>query len=227
MKFNFLDHFRVILLLAGVGLAACMAETAPSNASGPFRPGGEGIDVSHHNGKVDWPRVALADLDFVYLKATEGETHKDPAFQKNWRGALEQGFAVGAYHFYLMCKPGAAQAENFIQSVEVRGGALPPAVDLEYAHNCTSGLTRDATLDELRAFLAALEAEYGAKPMLYTTPEFHRDWLASGFETYPIWMRDLSGAPELPHQLWQYSMKGRVPGIDGAVDLNRVSKSAP
>ena len=105
---------------------------------GPFAPGNEGIDLSHHNGRVNWDALGAAPIDFVYLKATEGrglEGHPFPG-KTGWRRASAAGMSA-PYHFYLLCRNGAAQAANFIQSVEVRDGTLPPAVDLEYAHNCT------------------------------------------------------------------------------------------
>ena len=106
----------------------------------------------------------------------------------------------------------------------MRPGTLPPAVDLEHAHNCKARGGRDAALTELRAFLGALEAEYGAVPVIYTTPAFHAEWLAGeGFEAHPVWIRSLEGPPELPHAIWQYSMKGKVAGVEGNVDLNRAA----
>ncbi len=210
-------------LMALLWLAGC---GAPAPADGPadavFAPGAEGIDLSHHNGPVDWDRLDGAALDFVYLKATEGRDWKDPDFQDNWTEATARGWKAGAYHFYLLCKDGAAQAANFIQSAEVRDDALPPAVDLEYAHNCDPTRTHDETLDQISIFLDALETEYGHKPVLYTTPDFRAEWLGGRFAGYPVWLRSLSGPPEGGVLIWQYSMRGRVPGIEGDVDLNRV-----
>ena len=210
--------------------AACGRAEGPAPASGPLAglvPGAEGIDLSHHNGRVNWDALDTAPLDFIYLKATEGRDWKDTRFQDNWLEASRRGWQVGAYHFYLLCKDGTAQAENFIQSVEVRAGTLPPAVDLEYAHNCAPDEPHQAVLTEIADFLNALEAEYGVRPILYTTPEFHADWLEGGrFAGYPVWMRSLSGPPDGEALIWQYSMKGQVPGVEGFVDLNRVPEGA-
>ncbi|MEZ5953289.1 MAG: GH25 family lysozyme [Hyphomonas sp.] len=211
-------------------LAACLALAAACGAPAPeseavaslLEPGAEGIDISHHNGRIDWDLLDTAPIDFIYLKATEGGDWKDPDFQQNWRQATGRGWLAGAYHFYLLCRDGETQAANFIQSVEVRDGTLPPAVDLEYAHNCAPSGSKDAARAELRVFLARLEAEYGQRPVLYTTPDFHADWLAGAFADYPVWMRSLSGPPEEGVLIWQYSMKGRVAGIEGPVDLNLV-----
>lgn len=216
----------LVFLLVGLCVAACGAESSREGEEVRFAglpPGAEGIDLSHHNGRVAWDVLDQAPLDFVYLKATEGSDWKDPRFQKHWLEATRRGWHVGAYHFYRLCRPGGEQAANFIQSVEVRGGALPPAVDLEYAHNCAPLDGPERTLEELGAFLAAIEAEYGVRPVLYTTPEFHADWVAGRFDDYPLWLRSLEDAPQIPHVVWQYSMEGDVPGIEGPVDLNRVS----
>lgn len=219
---------RVSLAAAGLVLqAACGPQSsspAATSAAGLLPPGAEGIDLSHHNGPVDWGRLGTEPFDFVYLKATEGDDHVDARFQENWQAATRLGWQTGAYHFYLLCRDGASQAENFIRQVEVRAGTLPPAVDLEHAHNCRARGDRGATLDELRGFLAALETEYGAVPVIYTTPAFHAEWLAGeGFEAHPLWIRSLDGLPEGPYAIWQYSMKGRVKGIEGLVDLNRAA----
>ena len=215
--------FPALIVLAACGRPATAPEAVPADRpAGLLAPGSEGIDLSHHNGRVNWDALDSAPLDFVYLKATEGRDWKDTQFQENWLEASQRGWQVGAYHFYLLCKDGAAQAANFIQSVEVRGGTLPPAVDLEYAHNCAPDRPHEAALAGIEDFLDAVEAEYGARPVLYTTPEFHRDWLAERFADYPVWMRSLSGPPDGDVLIWQYSMKGEVPGIEGFVDLNRV-----
>lgn len=197
--------------------------------------GDTGIDLSHHNGRIDWDLLEAARADFIYFKATEGSDWKDTRFLDNWREATTRGWLVGAYHFYRLCIPGEEQAANFIQSVEVRAGTLPPAVDLEYAHNCAPGASAAETLAEIDAFLAALETEYGVRPVLYTTQEFHRDWLAGRYDDYPLWLRVLGEGPPVTvdgrtPDIWQYTMSARVPGLDGKVDMNRVpagSRSGP
>lgn len=218
---------RPWLAAAVLLLGACGSGREAADASAPARllpPGAEGIDLSHHNGPVDWGRLGTEPLDFVYLKATEGTDHTDPRFQENWQAATRLGWKVGAYHFYLLCHAGAPQAENFIRQVEVRPGTLPPALDLEHAHNCKAHGGREAALSELRAFLGALEAEYGTLPVIYTTPAFHAEWLeGEGFEAHPVWIRSLDGAPAQRHAIWQYSMKGRLAGVEGPVDLNRAA----
>ncbi|MBY9065580.1 hypothetical protein K1X12_01640 [Hyphomonas sp. WL0036] len=207
-------------------LASCGPSLPPASAPPAILPAGaEGIDLSHHNGPVDWPRLSTSGRAFVYLKATEGEGHVDTRFQENWQGAVRHHWKTGAYHFYLLCQDGRRQAQNFIRQVEVRADALPPAVDLEHAHNCAPRAGRAEALAGLREFLVTIEEEYRSVPVIYTTPAFHTEWIeGEGFDRYPLWVRSLDAPPSLPHAIWQYSMKGRLPGVEGPVDLNRAAE---
>lgn len=69
-----------------------------------------GLDVSHHQGHIDWS--ALKGWDFVYIKATEGRTWTDPLFEENWLGAGQAGLVRGAYHFLVTTSTGQAQGEH-------------------------------------------------------------------------------------------------------------------
>ncbi|TGU69877.1 lysozyme, partial [Mesorhizobium sp. M1C.F.Ca.ET.144.01.1.1] len=105
---------------------------SPDRAEFPIR----GIDVSHHQGQIDWQRVAADDVAFAIIKATEGGTHVDTEFATNLREARAAGLAVGAYHFFTFCRPGADQAKNFIAAVPRGEALLPPVVDIEFGGNC-------------------------------------------------------------------------------------------
>ena len=218
---------RFTLFMALLALVGCAPDPSHSPEHGLLPPGARGIDLSHHNGRVNWDALDTEGIDFIYLKATEGRDWKDLDFQTNWIEATRRGYHVGAYHFYILCKPAKEQAVNFIQSVEVRSGTLPPAVDLEYAHNCKPYRDAAGTRAELQAFLDRLEAEYGVRPVLYATKAFHADWIAGHFDHYPLWIRSVDGAPDMPYAIWQHSMKGKMAGIEGAVDLNRAAGGMP
>ncbi len=96
-----------------------------------------GIDVSSHQGSIDWQRVARDGIDFVYIKASEGGDAADARFRANWDGATSAGIEPGAYHFFTLCRSGADQAANFLESVPADRHALAPAVDLEFDGNCS------------------------------------------------------------------------------------------
>lgn len=191
-----------------------------------------GIDISHHNGTVDWPRVAEQDVDFVWLKATEGSSHSDPRFTANWSGARKAGLATGAYHFMSFESPGADQAQNMITTVPRVAGTLAPVVDLE-PYGRFKGDLPPAT--EVRAILDplldTLEDHYGIAPVIYTTPTAYRAYLVDAYPDNPIWFRSVAWPPRVPDgrdwTIWQYSSRDRLDGVGGEkeayVDMNVLS----
>lgn len=186
----------------------------------------QGLDVSHHQGPIDWPQVAgHGRFRFVWIKATEGGDWHDPRFGENWRGARDAGLVPGAYHFFTLCTPGAVQAAHFLSVLPREPGpTLPPAVDLELGGNCAARPDRSALRREITAFLDAVRAATGRDAALYLTHEFHRAYLQDALPDNPVWLRDVFFEPgELdgrPWQVWQYLPRGRVPGIVGPVDQN-------
>lgn len=219
---------RRILLAACAVLVALAAAIAayfsglfipnyPSQSAFPVR----GIDVSHHQGEIDWKAVPRDEVSFVYLKATEGGDFHDTRFQENWKQSAEAGFPRGAYHFFSLKTPGAAQAANFIATVPKDPLALPPAIDLEYHGNTSHRPTVEAFQKELTAFIEAIRNHYGREPIIYTATDFIDEYLGS----YPLprlWIRAVVTRPRLKpgHSwiFWQYSEKEKTPGIKGFVD---------
>lgn len=191
-----------------------------------WRPGlraGErfGIDVSHHQGAVDWRRVAGDRIRFAYVKATEGRDHVDARFQANWRGAQAAGLQRGAYHFFTLCSPGVDQADNFLAVVPPEHGTLPPAVDLELVGNCSARPPRAAVARELDAFLAKVEAAWGRPALLYVGDEFEGPYPVRARLGRPLWHRRFLRRPNVEGwAVWQLHGEARVHGVRGRVDLN-------
>ncbi|MBW8850404.1 MAG: hypothetical protein JF600_06460 [Xanthomonadales bacterium] len=192
-------------------------EYRPDPARYPLR----GIDVSHHQGRIDWPRVAADDVAFAYLKATEGGDYRDDAFARNWDAARAAGLAVGAYHFFTFCRPGAEQADNVLATVPAAADALPLVVDLEFGGNCGRVPAPADLRGELDAFLARVEPAQSRRVVFYVTAEF-LDAYGAALPPRALWRRSLLREPEPLARwvLWQYHNRGRVDGIDGPVDLD-------
>ena len=195
----------------------------------------QGLDVSHHQSYIDWNKVAeKTKYSFAFIKATEGGDWKDTRFQENWRNSRKAGILRGAYHFFTFCRTGKLQAQNFIDSVPVESGTLPPVIDLEFGGNCRARPTREKLLAELEFFIQRLEKVYGQKPLLYITYDFQERYLKENLppqiKSAPLWIRDIFKSPWMPENrewlFWQYSNRGHVPGIKGFVDLN-VFKGKP
>ncbi len=189
----------------------------PSLAQYPIR----GIDVSHHQGVIDWSAVRAEGFEFAFIKASEGTDHVDRAFARNWDGARVAGIARGAYHFFTFCSPGRAQAQHFVSVVGAPFGELAPVADVEFAGNCTSWQSLEQIRTELRAFLTALEDASGRRPAVYFTRESHARLLAGALEDYATWPRSVFVAPTGERwSFWQFADNGRVAGIATLVDLD-------
>lgn len=189
----------------------------------------QGFDVSHHQGKINWRKISPENYHFVYLKATEGGDFKDRLFQNNWLSAREQGLHVGAYHFYRLCREGKIQADNFIASVPNKSDALPPVIDLEYDNACINQFSKEQLLAEIQVMHDQLQQHYGKQPIFYTSKNFYNIVLMDEFKNTPIWIREYQDQPTLkdqrPWTFWQYTAKGKINGIEKAVDLNVFSGS--
>ncbi|QQV11154.1 glycoside hydrolase family 25 protein [Acinetobacter johnsonii] len=184
----------------------------------------KGFDVSHHQGDIQWQSISPQEFKFVYLKATEGGDFKDRKFQDNWLKAREQGFLVGAYHFYRLCRDGQIQAQNFIETVPKKTDSLPPVIDLEYDSTCINTYTREQLLKEIQVMHDQLYQHYGLQPIFYTSKAFYNIVLVDEFKKTPLWIREYQGKPELKGNpkwtFWQHTSQGQIKGIPTLVDLN-------
>ena len=183
-----------------------------------------GIDVSHHQGAIDWPAVAGSGIRFAFIKATEGTDHNDTRFAFNWQASAAVGIQRGAYHYFTFCSPGRAQAAHLVRTVPPGQPMLPPAVDVEYYGNCANPPSNEVILRELGALLEALTAAYGRKPILYTTNEARLRLLGRAFHEYPMWIRNVYAPPwslgVTGWTFWQHNDEGELPGVRTPVDLN-------
>ncbi len=184
-----------------------------------------GIDVSRYQHYIDWEEVKAmqirnVQIDFAFIKATEGLGSMDRYFTRNWEKAQSAELVRGAYHFFLATKSGKLQAENFINVVELQRGDLPPVLDVEQ----TYGVSAEKLKKNLREFLETVEAYYGVQPIIYTNVDFYNHYLSGEFDKYPLWVAHYlqKDRPRITRQwtFWQHSEQGRVNGILNKVDFN-------
>jgi lysozyme len=206
-------------------LAACASNRRePSPRDYPIH----GIDVARYQGDIDWNTVRRGGVAFAWIKATEGGDYTDPKFLDNWYGAKAAGVPRGAYHFTYWCRPAIEQAAWFLQNVPVDPDALPPVLDVEWnghSKTCPIKIPRAKAIAEMQILLNAMEQYYGKRPVIYTDITFFNDVMRGEFERYPIWVRSIPRYPTPRFDgrqwyFWQYTAKGKVPGITGDVDRN-------
>lgn len=181
-----------------------------------------GIDVSAHNGEIDFNMVRDEGYKFVFIKATEGTNFKDKKFVDNIRRAKRSGLKVGAYHFFRFDTDGRMQAINLMHSLRNRQLDFPVAIDIEEWGN-PDGNETSRIIANLRNMIEMLEYS-GQKILLYTNKDGYNRFIKGNFDNYPLWICTLSDPePEMKWNVWQYSHSGRVKGVSGKVDLNTIN----
>jgi lysozyme len=184
-----------------------------------------GIDVSKYQDFIDWEsvkqmRVGDVQMSFAFIKATEGLGNEDGFFRRNWKKSRDAGIARGAYHFFLATKSGKAQAENFINSVELGSGDLPPVLDIEQ----TYGVPPDKLRQRAKEWLQTVQDYYHVIPIIYTNVDFYKLYLRDDFDGYPLWVAHYlqKQRPNVSRDwaFWQHSESGRVNGIVTRVDFD-------
>ncbi len=191
------------------------------------------IDISHHNGIIDWALVAKdpQGISGAIMKATEGATGADKRLARNIQGCKDNGLDWGCYHFATWNNENEVldakqEAAHFIQRVQGFGTpTLPMVLDIE--SNNPIPYTRQEMIDFVAAFLSEVKAA-GYETAIYASPGFLNSYLPANhpFKNEKLWVADYTnGINPVPgwtkYWLHQYTEKGKVQGIAGNVDLNR------
>ena len=194
-------------------------------------PGAEnGIDVSSHQGEVDWQKVREAGIDFVILRAAyrgyeSGALVADPRFAENYAGASAAGLKVGAYVFsQAITEEEAAEEAQFVADA-LDGAALelPIYFDWEYVGGARAdSLTPAQLTDNALSFCRTAEQAGYTGGVYFSFVAGYLNYDLGRLKDYPFWLamyqNDMSFYYDI--SMWQYSSEGTVPGISEAVDLN-------
>jgi len=178
----------------------------------------QGIDVSSHQGNVDWAAQWNAGRRFVWVKATESTNYTNPFFAQQYNGSFNQGFIRGAYHFATPnTASGAAQADWFSNhggGWSADGKTLPGALDMEYnpyGSTCY-GLSKASMTQWILDFSNRYHARWNKWPAIYTSTSWWSQCVSGDFSsTNPLWVaRYASSVGTLPccwgfYTVWQYS----------------------
>jgi lysozyme len=194
----------------------------------------KGFDISHNNDPIHWPGIS-PDLQFVFIKASQGATFHDPMFQDNWHSARDKGLVHGAYHFLTATDSAQDQANNFLN----RGidwsqpNVLPPVLDVEdqvpSSLNIHITANRAAFIQLVTDWISIVAKSTGRTPIIYSYKNFFAEYLNN--HSWPdngLWLASYQPtAPGLPvgykaWQFWQYSEHGQLNGLStgGGFDLD-------
>ena len=181
-----------------------------------------GIDISHHQGDIDWNTTFEATdslLSFVYCKATEGLNHVDSQWKNNREELISHGVRNGAYHFFLPKKDPLLQAAHFLKHYTTLDGDLPPVLDVE-----VEGTSDAQLIENMKIWLKKVEEVTGMRPVIYTSHHFYKTKFSKQFNDHKFWIANYNkNVNDLDREQiihWQFSDEGTVPGIEGNVDMN-------
>ncbi|MFD5076907.1 lysozyme [Streptomyces sp. NPDC058371] len=219
-------HRACAVAASAAALAVAGTLLAGNPASGAAAP--RGHDVSSHQKNVDWPKARAKGARFVYVKATESTTYRNPYFSGQYDGSRAAGLLRGAYHFALPDRSsGGAQAAYFVRNGgtwRADGWTLPPALDIEYnpyGKKCY-GLSRTAMVKWIKAFSDEVKRATGRRPVIYTTTHWWNDCTGASrafASNHALWLAryDSADPGTLPAgwtfwTFWQYDNSGSLPG---------------
>lgn len=178
-----------------------------------------GIDISAHNGNVNFLRAADDGVEFVWIKASEGANFKDKNFAINHSKAGLAGLKRGAYHFFRFDKDGVEQAINLLDAVGDRSLEMGVAIDVETSGN-PEGFDDEEVNEKIAAMVDYLNLR-GIAPTLYCNKTDYYRYLADSFPGHSLWICSFSSIPiSTDWSFWQFNHRGSVKGIKGNVDLN-------
>jgi GH25 family lysozyme M1 (1,4-beta-N-acetylmuramidase) len=194
-----------------------------------------GIDVSEHNGALDWAKIKAAGIQFAIIRTGYGTSHTDNYFKANMEGALKQGIPVGTYHFsYALSEAGAKNEAAFvIKLLEPYKSkiTLPVFFDFEYdtvayAKKQGAALGKTAFNAHAVAFLEKVKAA-GYTPGVYYNLDYRNNMVdTSKLGSYVQWYAQYSSKASFTgYDLWQYSSSYQISGISGKFDVNTAPAS--
>jgi GH25 family lysozyme M1 (1,4-beta-N-acetylmuramidase) len=204
----------------------------------PGGAGARGIDVASyqhpHGAPINWAQVARAGYTFAFIKASEGNYYTNPYYATDLVQAEAAGLHAAGYAFAVPnVSSGASQADYAVTHAHyvAAGRTMPLALDIEYnpygANECY-GLTPARMVAWISAFTATVRRLTGHLPIIYTTADWWRSCTGDSraFGSDPLWVAGWGPiSPPMPAgwrvwTFWQYTSRGRVPGISGNVDIS-------
>ncbi|MBY7009434.1 glycoside hydrolase [Clostridium botulinum] len=178
-----------------------------------------GIDVSNHNGNIDFNKVKGDNIEVVYIKSTEGTTYKDAYLDKHYNGAKKAGLKTGFYHFLVGSSNPETQAQNFYNNIKNKDNDLKPCLDIE--------VSNFNVMDYALKFIKKFESLCELQLCIYTSPYFANENLDSRLSKYQCWIAHYGVEKPMQTNIWgsnyaghQFTESGKIKGIDTNVDIN-------
>ena len=190
------------------------------------------VDVSEHNGTLDWAKIKKAGINAAIIRTGYGTSHTDKQFYNNMDGAIKQGIHIGVYHFsYALNVEGAKNEAAFVVKLLKQYKdkiTLPVYFDFEYdtvSYAKKQGVTlgKNAFNNHCVAFCEAVKAA-GYKPGVYYNRDYYNNMVSlSSVGGYSQWYAQYASAPSISdYDLWQFSSTYTISGCSGKFDMSEI-----
>lgn len=234
-------------IVAGILAVLAFALSLPYLGHGRFAGSGASVpgsarqfclDISHYNDGIDWDSLMVVvdgrgrtskdllnakriyPVARVVMKATEGTSLVDKRFNEYWAAADGHDYDRGAYHFFRSSADPVAQADHYLAHAHLSHRDLPPILDVETMH---AGCSKAELSEKVLAWLHAVEAKTGRKPIVYAPDSYARDILSKEITGhYPMWIARYNAKPPRfsDWSMWQFTDKAVLYGVSCYVDLS-------
>ncbi|MDW7694268.1 GH25 family lysozyme [Flammeovirgaceae bacterium SG7u.111] len=184
-----------------------------------------GLDLSHHSGKVDFAKLKNDNIDFVYLKASEGADLKDKNLEKNYQSAHSNSVRIGFYHFFKFNTSPIKQAQFYLSVIEGKTYEMPLVIDVEdWGNNALK--SQKQIRRAIEKFINYVEKQTGCKMIIYTNLLGFNSYI-KGVSKNKIWLCSFRKDEKLSGKwlFWQHSHKGKLAYVEGWADINTFNGS--
>lgn len=210
----------ISILLSNISLTHAMSPSA--------RIIYKGIDISEWQGKINFAKVKSAGIKIVYIKSSEGSGYKDTYLKRNYTHAKANGLKIGFYHYVTAktVKQAEQQAKFFLSVVSGKKSDCKLVMDFESFGSLNKTMINKIALK----FMQTIETVSGKKAMIYSDLYNAQSVFDSKFSSYSLWVADYGVSKAGNTKNWrswagfQYSDTGKVPGINGYVDVDKYTK---
>lgn len=226
-KMKFISPYQFSLFALSMFMTMLLTACKSSERSVVYNATGyDGIDVSRHNGVIDWKKVSKnRNIKYVFVKATEGYGHVDKNYLYNAQQAHKHHLKVGIYHYFTSRSSAVAQFSWFRQQANRTWQDIAPVIDVEDIRGWKNS---QQLQDSLAVFVRLVKKHYNCPPIIYTHRNFYNTHLAPRFNDHHLFIAAYSvREPRIngsDYSIWQYTDVGRINGVKGNVDLSRLGR---
>ena len=185
----------------------------------------KGIDVSYHNGSLDWNKIKSAGVDFAILRAGYGKliSQKDKKFEEYYSGAKQAGIPIGCYWYSYVKSVSEIQTEAEVLLQAIKGKQFEYPVYLDFEESSQFALGKAKCSEMAKAFLEIVE-KAGYFAGLYSSKSHLETYFTEDIlNRYTVWVAHYGVSQtsyRYPYDIWQYSETGTLNGISGKFDMN-------